>query len=172
MARNADLAREGWVTKTEAAEITGLSVRTIERLATSKKIQRAWRRLPGAKPVIVIHPDDVERIRQNAAPPFVTTMAENTGPNGKGQEITVRAPRAVAPAADPASIAGIFQQLLAARPAPAVELKDKLFLRLQEAAEISGLPAAYLRQAIRDERVDAIKTGGGWRIRRSSLEKL
>ncbi len=51
---------------------------------------------------------------------------------------------------------------------PPVELKDKLMLTEREAAAYSGLSLADIERA-RDP-LKAIKTGAGWRVKRTALE--
>jgi hypothetical protein len=52
--------------------------------------------------------------------------------------------------------------------APPVELKDKLMLTEREAAAYAGLSLADIERA-RDP-LKAIKTGAGWRVKRTALE--
>ena len=50
-------------------------------------------------------------------------------------------------------------------------LRDKLFLTIKEAARFAGLPQATIRRLIHAGKIPAVKAGG-WRIKRSELEKL
>lgn len=48
----------------------------------------------------------------------------------------------------------------------------RIFLTMAEAAELSGLPAVFLRRLVTSGKLKALKTGAGWRIARIELEKL
>ena len=67
----------------------------------------------------------------------------------------------------------LLAQLLADRisSALAVPVGRKVFLNLNEAAEYSGLPKAWLVREIKNGNIKAIKAGE-WRIRRAILEQL
>ena len=53
-----------------------------------------------------------------------------------------------------------------------VRIPERLFLTLAEAAEYSGLPHAHLRRLMAEGKLEALRTGSGWRIRRTDLERL
>ncbi len=67
-----------------------------------------------------------------------------------------------------------FLQNRAVAPAvsEALPIDRRIFLNMNEAAEFSGLPAAFLRGLISSGKLKALKTGAGWRIARIELEKL
>jgi excisionase family DNA binding protein len=74
-----------------------------------------------------------------------------------------------------AGVGEVMQRLPALLPpadgnAPAVPLADKLTLNLTEAAQLSGLSRAHLRQAIGERKLKARIIGRGWRVKRSDLE--
>ena len=47
-----------------------------------------------------------------------------------------------------------------------------MFLSMAESAEFSGLPVAFLRRLIAAGKLNALKTGAGWRISRAQIEGL
>ena len=65
-------------------------------------------------------------------------------------------------------VGGLLGQLL---PSRIDTIRHKLFLNVQEAAEYSGLPLATIRRLIARNELPAAKAGG-WRIKRSYLEKV
>jgi excisionase family DNA binding protein len=70
----------GWLPKMEVAETLGISERTLERLIQQKRIRRAYRRVPGRKPVAVLHPEDVKALQREtvtAAPASSVEDAES-----------------------------------------------------------------------------------------------
>jgi excisionase family DNA binding protein len=159
-----------WFTKQQAAEAVGVSTKTIEKLAQEKKIQQAfWKRPETGASVAVYHPDDVERERRERNPdlePFAVP------PRAKEEEQQTQA--LVVPNND----AGQLFKVLAAiasqssQSAPDVRTAERLFLTIAEAARYSGLPRSYLKSLMTEGKLAAMKTGAGWRIRRSDLEKL
>ena len=160
-----------WLTKQQAAEAIGVSTKTIEQLAKDKKLQQAyWKRPETGAKVSVYHPADVERLRKERspdAPPFVL------------QPSAEEKPTSITALAVP-SMEGFFQAIAAAAAGGSensqnrleVRIAERLYLTIPEAASFSGLPQAHLRRLMKEGKLEALRTGGGWRIRRSNLEKL
>jgi hypothetical protein len=160
---NKNLNYDGWMTKQEAAAYLGLAEKTLDRMAESGKIQKAKRKRAGMPALAVFHPGDLANIKaardEEQTPPFVLPA------NGTGRELQ--------PATQQQTATALVQALTAITEritAPA-ELKEPFFLTLKQARAVSGLPSSYLRQHfIAAGR--AVKTGAGWRIRRTDLEQL
>ena len=152
---------DAWKSKAEAAQIIGCSPKTIERLATQNKIQKAMRRIPGRKATPVYHPDDIEAIRAGTAQlePFQVGARETA--------------EGLAPARRNSGVDLLLQLLSnsgASAPA-ATAPRHKLFLTLKEAADYSGMSRGWLLGKIKAEELPAVKAGG-WKIRRSDLEQI
>ncbi len=149
---------ETWLTKAEVVAQTNLGLRTIERLMAKGTLRHAHRRVPGRKPISVIHPEDVAKLKaETLAPKPVPRIPEVVRPQQSAiptRALTVRQP-----------VQGPL-----AREAP-VRLTEKFFLTLPEAVQLSGLPAAYLKRLIAERRLSTIKAGG-YRIRRADLAQL
>ena len=154
-----------WLSKATAAQILGCSEKTIERLATQKKIQKVMLRIPGRRSTPVYHPGDVETLRSASARLEPFPVASPAAPRGKAA--------ALVPAGPSGRSAGdMFLQLLTSGiPRPSIGPRHKLFLTLKEAAEYSGMSRGWLLSKIKDGELAAIKVGG-WKIRRSDLEQL
>jgi len=158
-----------WLTKQQAAEAIGCSTKTVEKLAAGKQLQHAyWRRPETGARAVVYHPDDVARLRTERNPeagPFVLPPVETNRQAAMTLHGGVDAARQ-------------FMELLAAATSqnsqtrPRVELRHKYFLTVREASELAGLPATEIRRLVATEKLEALKTGAGWRIRRAALEKL
>jgi excisionase family DNA binding protein len=160
-----------WLNKQQAADALGVSTKTIEQLAKDKKLQQAyWKRPETGAKVSVYHPADVERLRKERspdAPPFVL-------PPGAEEQQTSTTALAVP------SMERFFRAIAAAAAGGSessqnrseVRIAERLYLTIPEAANFSGLPQAHLRRLMKDEKLEALRTGAGWRIRRSDLEKL
>ena len=52
----------GWLTKEEACVRLNMSKRTLERAVELEQIRKAWRSVPGLRPIVVHNPDDIEAI--------------------------------------------------------------------------------------------------------------
>jgi excisionase family DNA binding protein len=145
-------AFEGWIPKEQAAKMTGLGVRTLERMAQRGEIRQAYKPVPKRRDLPVFDPKDIARI------------AKANGP--------------ILPHPAGAIVPRIIRNLPAHRPAAgltyapdAVPITVKFFLRLQEAAALSGLPVGYLKKLIASGELRARKAGG-WRIKRLDLARL
>jgi excisionase family DNA binding protein len=170
-----------WREKQQAADEIGCSTKTIEQLAKDGQIQQAvWRPNGRGARRAVYHPDDVARIakeRQPGLPAFVLPAGQSdlARPNRNGTGHGPPATLATLPAEDVwrGLLAAALRAVVVGSEKPTSENSEKLWLTLDEAAEVSGLPRATLRRLIVDEeRLYALKTGRGWRIRRRDLEGL
>ena len=140
-----------WPDKHAAAATLGLSFRSVERLIEQKKIHIKHRPILGRKPLTILNPEDVDRIKAEVLPPVPAPA--KTG--------SVLVPHRPVKAAD----------MLAALTPPRVPLDKKLFLTLREASEFSGLPQSYIRRLIASKKLKVI-VAAGYRIKRADLERL
>jgi excisionase family DNA binding protein len=164
----------GWLSKQDAAHRVGVSTKTIEQLATKKKIHRKLQPRPGKPPMVMYREDDVEEL-QRERQAHVVKFAPLPNPN-ETQLIPVEMLQA---AADAQSGARSMQELgkfilegLLDNRKPNVRIPERIFLTRAEAAEYTGLPPIYIERAVKMGKLDVMKTGRGWRIRRTDLEKL
>lgn len=155
----------GWPSPTEVADRLGVSLKTIERAVERGEIQKAYRKMPGRRAAVVLNPDDVDRYSAASVQPEAFMMPADTGepaPNGHGKALAVRPPVTMA------ALPAMFEYLQSiARPAPVT-----LYLDVKAAAEYSGLPISTIRMLIDSDRLPAMKTGRGFRVRRKDLEAL
>jgi len=174
-----------WLTKQQAAEHLGCSTKTVEQFAKDRKIEQAvWRRDGRGMPLAVYDPSDVARIaaeRRGEALPFVLPAVGNG--NGHGAGAIVRSTPAPLEPHDPrqAWTSGLAELAAALRAATSQSSEssqssqrfEKIFLTLQEASAVSGLPQVDLRRLIQDGALPHRLTGrGGIRIRKKDLEAL
>lgn len=157
-----------WFTKQQAADLLGVSLKQIERLAKAGKLEQVlWKRPGGGQTIAVFGPDDVEREAQ-AQRPHVTpdALAPSNG-NGHMKAETDKTDRqlSVAPSTK-SSILLMMQQL-----SELSQQSQTIFLTIPQAAKFTGLTQAYIRRACQLGRLDALKDGG-WKIRRSALVNL
>lgn len=174
-----------WLPIDRAAAAIGCSTRTVERLGKARQLEQRLRRQEGTPPVAVYNPDDVARIaseRQRAPPAFVLP-AVSTAANGNGKAEAAARSQLIPPSLshlragdDPirqffAILCHVFQS----PPSPPVaeSVAETLYVTVQEAAAILGLPQADVRRLIHDGDLNHRRTGrGGIRIRRKDLEAL
>jgi excisionase family DNA binding protein len=140
-----------WPDKYAAAATLGLSPRSVERLIQQKKIRVKHRPILGRKPLTVLNPEDVERIKAEVLPPVPAPAKAGTA----------LVPHRPVKAAD----------MLAALTPPRVPLDKKLYLTVREASEYAGLPQSYIRRLITGKKLKAI-VAAGYRIKRADLERL
>ncbi len=150
-----------WPTKQQVADETGVSVRTLERMIQQKQLQVAQRRISGRKPLVVISPADVERLKQESLEPQAFVMPEEKKRAGS---------KALTRATPPAALLDAIS-VLASQSATSVRLAERVFLSVPEAAAFTGLPKSYLYKQVRSGELKALKLGG-WKIRRRDLEQL
>jgi excisionase family DNA binding protein len=159
------MSESEWPTVEEAAQQLGASTRTIARWIAERRIATQRRPVRGRKPVVVVDPQDVERIKSEQQTPVVLTEA--AAPSQKSDNaLAVRA----APGGELAQLVSCFEALRA--PAPL-----KPWLTTNEASAFSGLTRGWLLGeaesgvgsiAIRDMGKHA--RGGRWRFLRADLE--
>lgn len=158
-----------WYTKQDAAAKIGVSTKTVEKFAANRLLQRAkWRRPTGGAILTIYAREDVERLATErvsgavtepfVVPPPASPAKSNghtlapivTGRNGDGTAILQ-------------AMLHTFQK--------ASETSEKLYLTIPEAAEFTGLSAAYIRRACQAGTLAAIRDGS-WKIKRAALAAL
>lgn len=127
-----------WPTQTQAAAVLGTNERTIRRWIESGRLHSSSRPAVGRKPLTIVDPEDVERIRLERLPPVVLRdqgeAASNHTAHPDSMAIGPHIPAAGASLQH--FLAGVLQAYPVSRP--------KSWLTLDEAAEVSGLPKAWL----------------------------
>jgi len=146
-----------WIPKQDAADRLGYSYRSLERKIAKLKLRTAQRDVPGRRPIVVIHPDDFERLKASVLPATPAPIEEES------RELETR------PTLPPA-LRDFAASLLGTLPYP----PRKLFLTLREASEYSGLPQTDLERLIEAGELQAREVRGGRSkmISRRSLEAL
>ena len=144
-----DVDLKDWPTDWEAAIELEVSESSIERLVKQRLLKK--------------------RIRHDTSAPV-------DGPGAEASVALARVERAeAAPARSGSAPSGLEAAFLAflqsKAPSAGVPVERRIFLTLAEAAEFSGLPAAFLRRLIASGKLKALKTGAGWRVARLELER-
>jgi hypothetical protein len=175
-----------WLDKQQAAEVLGISTKTVEQLANEGVITKAKYRRDGRGPQLSVYePAQIHQLAQERR----ETPGAFVRPESAPDLILGSAVPAVsaAPAASVAKMAEAFLHALKQHHGDALRTLQgansqsansqtsqsfrKLFLTITEAAEVSGLTEAYLRRACHEGRLVTIKDRG-WKIQRTSLRDL
>jgi excisionase family DNA binding protein len=165
-----------WPTKQEAAVQLEVSETSIERLLKQRRLKKRTRRGNGPA-VVVIDPKSIADCRQCPG-----DLAEEEITNPRASVALARIvehsilEHSLAPVRPGGSLSGLeaaflafLQSKTAGSPVP---VERRIFLTLAESAELSGLPAVFLRRLIATGKLKALKTGAGWRVPRVELENL
>jgi hypothetical protein len=167
MAQNTD----SWPTFAEAAEQLNASLRTMWRYNARGQLEVQKRPQPGRKPVNVVNPRDLEKLKPA---PYVVAP--------ENMHLAVHQNAAQAPAPRTGSqpgleaILSIFTDRLKAvtiDTKDTVRISEKPILKLTEVHALTGIPIERLRQAITDGRLKArldSEWGRGYRVRRGDLD--
>jgi hypothetical protein len=156
-----------WLTLAETVRELGKSQSTVERLVGSGALKSKLEPREGRKPERLYSAEDVRRFAGGAEP--------NTRSVG-----LVKSPPETRLAIVPDAISAVREVMTEWRnQPPPISIREKLWLTLDEAAELSGLSAGFLRDSMvashnyrEGENLIGIKAGphGAWRIQRASLE--
>jgi len=148
-----------WLTKTEVAQLLGVTERTVDRYVGDGQINRAYRRVPGRREMPVFHPGDVDRIRTATVEmqPFV--MPNEPAPMVRG---------ALVPAAGGMGWTAGRRLLLAPAAQPAPE-PSPLFVSIEEAARLTGLSKALLHRLCMGRLIPSVRDVS-WKIHREWLD--
>jgi excisionase family DNA binding protein len=152
---------EEWQTKAEVRSQTGISERTLERKIQAGELRREFRNVPERKPIAILHPEDVKKLTDKTLTPIPMKKAAN-GAKANGVNNGGMVPHTGKP-----DLAALLAALSPSRPT----VKDRLYLTIPEASDYSGLPQSFLRAKVHTKALPALKAGG-WRIKRSDLERF
>ena len=142
-----------WLTKAEAARKIGCSVKTVERLADTGKLEQQMRPRPGGSPVAVFNPKDVERAASERAAaegrPYVLSTDSEERIHSSGEDASSNLPAIVTPTTP--TLPAVFVEQLGAAIAAAItgqaeQLEHRDVLSLVEVRRLKGWPARFLMQ--------------------------
>jgi hypothetical protein len=155
-----------WLTYPQAAKLTGIAKRTLERRVAEGRLIVASRRGGGRKPMTVLDPHGLQQL-----------VAEES----KALQLIRSEPQQIAPITPPsplqdhASIPPVVQPASNAPPPPQEIVLRRAsrsrYVTLPEARDYIGLPVAYLERMIKSGALPAIKAGK-WFVRTADLDRL
>lgn len=150
-----------WVPLKQAMALLGKSQKTIERLVNAEQLRSKLEPREGRKPERLYHAGDLDRIKQEAIPAPASEPRRALLP--------ARATTEIAISSDTVTKLDDVMTRWLNRPAPPISIREKLWLTLDEAAELSGLPRSAVADFAAEGRITAMKRGA-WFIHRASLE--
>jgi helix-turn-helix protein len=159
----------GYLTREQAMKTLEKSETSIERLVRTGELASKLFPAPGRRPVRYYTAESVEAFKaleerkRAATPPSVLRKRE------EAKEEREPPPRSLALAVPDSAVTFLreaLERLTALKP---VAVTEKLWLSLDEAAELSGLARADLLRLVKAGTLIARKSGG-WKILRKSLE--
>jgi excisionase family DNA binding protein len=154
-----------WPTKHEVMERLHLSEKTVERRIADGTLIKQFRPIPGRKPLPILHPEKVRDLSLTILEPVMEEMSSVPTVTKKPRDEMTLSPAALTDIAKTV-ITETVTELAASSP---WALQHKLYLSLDEAALLSGLPRSYLLRRVKEGVIPAAKIKG-WRIRRVDLE--
>lgn len=184
------------MTKEEAANRLGVSVRALERYTQQSRIAARYEK-GRTRPTIVYDEEEVDRFKVELAQVKHKPALERGAQAGHFGEKSPNAANfgnalaGFGEVAPEAAMSALVHFMQFARSVPALELPadgssssssssrsahvptaDKTLLSLEEAGAITGLSRAFLKEAIASERLASRKIGRAWRIKRRDLDRF
>jgi excisionase family DNA binding protein len=165
------------VTITDAARLTGASVRTVQRRLDNggyEAIERAgkrWVKLPASE----INADISEKELASLAIEADTVSGDAPGdtlnaPHSTLARVVPHAATGDSAAIVAAIVAQTVREIEAQRSPSAADVAVKLLLTLPECQALTGLSRAVLRDAIESGDLKSKQIGRAWRVKRADLE--
>jgi excisionase family DNA binding protein len=145
--------------KKDAAEFLQIGVRSLERYTSEGRVAAVQKR--GKTGVVLDYdPAELERFKAELeAPPEPPPAAPSTATT-----------LARLPQQRLSTLARMAQSAALERERPHVGIEHKPLLKLDEAAALTGLSRATLKEAIEAKRLKAALIGRAWRVRRGDVD--
>lgn len=165
-----------WLSKNEAADFLGVSIKTIERLASEREIEVRYRHVEGRRPEPVYNPADMDREKEKRTPAFFRMPPERPEKNSHAKSDASETKTLAVPRLklNPLALLHQLANVALAHAAPEVPLDKKLWLTLNEAEQYAGLSRRYLMRKITAGEIGYMRDGRGhgYKLRRTDLEAL
>ena len=142
------------MTKSEVAEVLGISPRGVNRLAAAGRLTVTYTK-QGKSTIAVYSPEESPALKDAPPPPLAK--------RGESQALTHRN--------HGGELGDLLERLLSNGVQPSsVSVGEKLLLTLGDAASLTSLSKQRLRDAIKAGTLKALFIGKGWKVRRLDLE--
>jgi len=164
-----------WPTETKAAELLGVSVRSVRRFSAEGKLRKSKRQvIAGRRPLAVYNPEDIARIKAEQEMQQGSQFKIGSGAQGQGL--------ALVETAVATSVREAIKELLA----PLMEILDErltaatqtrqdappLFMTIRAASKCSGLSQVLLRRMIASGELNVLRDGRSAKLRRTDIEMI
>jgi len=150
---------ENDITKRQAAELLGVSLRAVNRYAAAGKLSTTYRKNAHGWTEAIFNAAELEALKKQLEAPQPIQRQEKA--------LTLRdADKGVA-----VVLERLSEALETLKKRPAVPIEAQLTLSLRDAARLSGLTKGYLLKAIKKRKLKAAKRGRGWNIKRGDLKR-
>jgi hypothetical protein len=162
-----------WLTKAQAAELTGASTRTIERWAGDGTLKPLYYKQANQRAVAVFFKTDLEKVKRDRLLNPLPVRREPTPltptPPPSANHAILRQEKQGLPIPPfPTLPAVAWEALLTGHVVP---LRDRVYLTLREAKLFTGLGEGVLKELAEKKKVKRWP-GRKWLLRRADLEKL
>jgi excisionase family DNA binding protein len=168
------------MTKKEAAELLGVTERTLERYTSQNRIGVRYEK-GKTSDVAAYDRGELERFKAELERPTHRPAIQRMS---SGNEIPTNIVNHDSTALSPLASFDVIERIITATASatvqaidttrderPAVEIADKVLLTLLEAQALCGLSRAVLKTAIDAGELKAQTIGRAWRVKRSDLDK-
>jgi excisionase family DNA binding protein len=154
------------MTKEQAAEFLGVSVRAVQRYAAQGKLSVSYTR--GERGQIAQYDEkELDGLKEQLTQPVypqrgVVESGSHDKPGSRAIMPVMPSSLVLSSPADPRVVMEAYRRF--------VPIADKLTLSLADASALAGLSRDLLRTAIKSGRLKAAKRGRGWNIKRDDLD--
>lgn len=142
---------EKFFNKEQAAQYLKVSARSLQRYMKERKIRFHYRRAKNGRQIAIFTNTDLRTFRRE-----------------RGQWLVVREKKQPATQSEQSRQITLTKRI--ADSLYMIVLANKLALTREEAAKLSGYPFEQIKNAIRQGKLKASSTGGGWRVKRTDLD--
>jgi excisionase family DNA binding protein len=163
--------------KDEAANVLGISVRSLQRLVQSKKISVIYKRGESGKQEAIFNREEIENYKRGRDAETVKPATATTGDTALARSDATTGDTALARSdattGDTALARNVIETIFnLGLQKTAVAIADKPLLKLDEAAALTGLSRQLLRQAIEDGKLKGRIIGRAYRVKREDLDEF
>jgi excisionase family DNA binding protein len=151
------------MTKKEAADFLGVTIRSIEGYAAKGKLHPA--KAKGERGDISVYDED--ELKKLKAEREQVVYVERPDMAQQSDALTTTARTAVTRRAE---LADLFRLFESARQPTIADIAAKTLLKLDEAQKLTGLSREILRAAIKAGKLKAKLIGRAWRIKKTDLD--
>ncbi len=155
--------------KQEAADFLGVSVRALERYTQQGKIGVRYEK-GKTRPTPVYDEEELTRFKPEIEAKLYPHRPSVASANVANTDNSETALARVARTPNAEGLITLIKALRETEQRPKVSIEGKLVLKLDEAAALTGLSRAVLRDAIDAHKLKARIIGRAWRIKRADLE--